>query len=131
MARIESSILTDKTLQKLGIKTYPCIQIYVDEINNGHGLNAANTNTTERTTTTIPTRATTTAAAATTKRCVASFSIPRSFLFAKMIHEALDAIDHRTHEEWNEFYDEHGNNIQFQQLALEGIIRELRKKEKQ
>jgi len=95
MARIEASILSDKTLESLGIQKYPHIQIY---------CHSSDTST--------------------TKQCVASFSIPRSFLFAKLLHESLDAIDQRTPEEWDAFYHRHKNDIESQQLALETILRE-------
>ncbi len=55
------------------------------------------------------------------KQCVASFSIPRSFLFSNLLHESLDAIDRRTPEEWDDFCTEHQSEIASQQLALEGI----------
>lgn len=101
MARIEASVLPDKTLQLLGIERYPHIQIYWNssQPHNNKG-------------------------SATTKECVASFSIPRSFLLTKMLHQSLDAIDQRTPEEWAEFYNQHREEIESQQLALEGIVRE-------
>jgi len=101
MARIEASVLPDKTLQLLGIERYPHIQIYWNS-SQPHN-NKGN---------------------ATTKECVASFSIPRSFLLTKMLHQSLDAIDQRTPEEWAEFYNQHREEIESQQLALEGIVRE-------
>jgi len=92
MARIEASVLSERTLQSLGVQKYPHIQIYRSSENS--------------------------------KQCVASFSIPRSFLFAKLLHESLDAIDRRTPEEWYDFYNQHQGEIASQQLALEGIRRE-------
>lgn len=96
MARIEASILSDKTLESLGIQKYPHIQIY-------RGASITRT-----------------------KQCVASFSIPRSFLFAKLLHESLDAIDRRTPEEWTAFYNQHKKDIESQQVALETILHESR-----
>jgi thiol-disulfide isomerase/thioredoxin len=101
MARIEASILPDKTLQSLGIERYPHIQIYRSSRNSEKGEGTIDT-----------------------KECVASFSIPRSFLFSRMLHESLDAIDQRTPEEWAEFFSQHREQIKTQQLALEGIVRE-------
>ena len=96
MARIEASILSDKTLESLGIQKYPHIQIY-------RGASITRT-----------------------KQCVASFSIPRSFLFAKLLHESLDAIDRRTPQEWTAFYKQHKKDIESQQFALEMILHESR-----
>jgi len=106
MARIEASILPDNTLQLLGIQRYPHIQIYRNS-NRPH-KNKGN---------------------AEAKECVASFSIPRSFLFARMLHESLDTIEKRTIEDWSEFYNQHREDIEFQQLALEGIVQEREKQE--
>ena len=100
MARVEASLLPDTTLQKLGIQRYPHIQIYGGS--NRWSKMDANT---------------------LSKQCVASFSIPRSFLFDKMLHESLDAIDQRTPDEWTKFYNQHQDKIKSQQQALEGIIR--------
>lgn len=97
MARIEASILSDTTLESLGVQKYPHIQIYRES-----------------------------SRATEAKQCVASFSIPRSFLFAKLLHESLDAIDQRTPEEWTAFYDRHKNDIESQQVALETILRDGR-----
>lgn len=99
MARIEASILPDKTIKLLGIQKYPHMQIYWNSSDEE-----------------ISTQK--------TKQCVASFSIPRTFLFAKLLHESLDAIDQRTPEEWAAFYNQHKKEIEFQQLSLEGIIRD-------
>jgi len=98
MARIEASVLPERILQSLGIQRYPHIQIYLNS--NRREENSI------------------------TKECVASFSVPRSFVFAKMIHESLDAIEKRSPEEWTEFYSQHREKIKSQQMALEGIIRE-------
>lgn len=108
MARIESSVLPDKTLQLLGIQRYPHIQIYWNS-SQSHKKKGSTT----------------------TKECVASFSIPRSFLFAKMLHQSLGAIHQRTPEEWTEFYNQHGEEIESQQLALEGIVREREQQQQQ
>jgi len=106
MARIEASILPDKILQSLGIERYPHIQIYRSSRHSEKGGEG-----------TID-----------TKECVASFSIPRSFLFSRMLHESLDAIDQRTPEEWAEFYSQHREQIETQQLALEEIVREKKQR---
>jgi len=108
MARIEVSVLPDKTLQSLGIQRYPHIQIYWNS-SQSHNNKGSDT----------------------TKECVASFSIPRSFLLTKMLHQSLDAIDERTPEEWAEFYNQHREEIESQQLALEGIVREQEQQQQQ
>jgi len=108
MARIEASVLPEKTFQLLGIQHYPHIQIYRNS--NRPYENEGNTET---------------------KECVASFSIPRSFLFSRMLHESLDAIDQRTLDEWTEFYNQHQEDIEIQQMALEGIVREREQQQQQ
>ena len=97
LAPLEASILSDTTLESLGVQKYPHIQIYRES-----------------------------SRATEAKQCVASFSIPRSFLFAKLLHESLDAIDQRTPEEWTAFYDQHKKDIESQQVALETILRDGR-----
>mmetsp|Transcript_21948 Transcript_21948/g.45123 ORF Transcript_21948/g.45123 Transcript_21948/m.45123 type:complete len:450 (-) Transcript_21948:33-1382(-) len=91
MARIEASVLSERTLRSLGVEKYPHIQIYRKRSRQ------------------------------TPKECVASFSIPQSFLFSRMLHQSLKTIDMRTPEEWKAFYNQHQNEIESQQLALDGI----------
>jgi len=99
MARIETSLLPDQTLRSFGIQRYPHIHIY--RISTHCSEIDGNRKSIE---------------------CVASFSIPRSFLFAKMLHESLDTVVQRTPEEWTEFYNQHRNEIEAQKLAVKEII---------
>lgn len=114
MARIESSLLSDETLKRLGIQRYPHIQIYRGSSDPDGRITNDNNSTHAK--------------PSTTKQCVASFSIPRSFLFGRMIHESLDTIDNRTPEEWADFYKHHKHEIASQQVALEKIVREGNKR---
>eukprot|EP00536_Pseudo-nitzschia_multiseries_P012647 jgi/Psemu1/309277/fgenesh1_kg.495_\ len=110
MARIEASLLSDDTLNHLGIQTYPHIQIYHRRADRVHpSAELEPEPKPERTR---------------TRQCVASFSIPRSYLFGKLLHECLDAIDGRTPEEWEAFEQNHGEEIQAKKVALENILRE-------
>ena len=88
MARIETSVLSDNTLQLLGVRLYPHIQVYLG------------------------------------RTCVASFSIPQSYLFAKKLRESLEIISSRTTQEWDEFYDQNNGEIKSQQSALDVITQD-------
>ncbi|MGK3739789.1 MAG: hypothetical protein ACI90V_006636 [Bacillariaceae sp.] len=88
MARIETSVLSDNTLQLLGVRLYPHIQVYLG------------------------------------RTCVASFSIPQPYLFAKKLRESLEIISTRTTQEWDEFYDQNNEEIKSQQNALDVITRD-------
>ncbi|VEU35999.1 unnamed protein product [Pseudo-nitzschia multistriata] len=112
MVRIESSLLSDETLNHLGIRRYPHIQIYRGAPDFGGRVTSGDVHHAR-------TRA---------KECAASFSVPRSFLFGKMLHESLDAIDERTPEEWEKFYEQHGDEIEAQQAGLERIVRKTSKR---
>jgi len=87
MARIESSVLSDNTLQLLGVRSYPHFQVYSG------------------------------------RTCLASFSIPQPYLFAKVLRETLENISLRTSQEWIEFYEQNKDEIKSQNEALDTIIR--------
>ena len=109
MARIESSILSDTTLKLLGIHRYPHIQKYRRKPTTTTTTKTNNNNN--------------------NNECVASFSIPQSFVFSKMLHESLDIIEQRTPEEWTEFYKQHCEEMEIQQLALDGIVQNTRERQ--
>jgi len=88
MARIESSVVSDNTLQLLGVRSYPHFQVYSGQ-----------------------------------RTCLASFSIPQPYLFAKILRESLDNISTRTSQEWTEFYEQNKDEINSQNEALDIIIR--------
>jgi hypothetical protein len=71
MTRIERSVLSDSTLQDLGIERYPHIQVYKDG------------------------------------NCVASFSIPQTYIFSKMVGDSLDTIRNRTSKAWQDYVQHH------------------------
>lgn len=87
MTRIERSVLSDSTLQDLGIERYPHIQVYKDG------------------------------------NCVASFSIPQTYIFFKMVGESLDAIRNRTSKEWQDFVVRHRVDIEANKAVQDVIQR--------
>ena len=53
--------------------------------------------------------------------CVASFSIPQTYLFNKLVYDNLEAVQKRSAEEWNSFRNEFAEEIQTNHRALESI----------
>ena len=86
LARIETSVLSDSTLQELGITTYPFVQVFKDG------------------------------------KCVASFSIPLSYMFNRLMGDSLKLIKQRSREQWEEFYTEYNYEIQ----SIQQVIARLR-----
>jgi hypothetical protein len=84
-ARMESSTISETTLQELGVSKYPHIQVYRDG------------------------------------KCVASFSIPQTYLFSKMVSDALDELDTRSPEDWEQFMAHHQDVITENQHVIESI----------
>ena len=87
LTRIESSVLSERTLKALGVTKYPYVQVYQDG-----------------------------------GTCVASFSIPQTYMFKKLVGDCLQQIQQRSATEWKEFYQRYHKDIQENQH----VVQELR-----
>lgn len=55
------------------------------------------------------------------RKCVASFSVPQTYVFRSLVTNSLEEVKQRQPEEWDTFYRKFENEIQEKQAALEFI----------